>query len=91
LPEATKHILKRNQASNQRGPGGKNPPLEKFSPRLEKYVGHSLKLLDAVQKFLAPLRKIFAPPGVPSWLRACTELQLWRRKTWFSQLFQTMF
>jgi len=26
--------------------------------------------LDIVQKILAPLGKLFAPPGVPSWLRA---------------------
>jgi len=33
-----------------------------------------LKLLDIVQKIWAPLRKLFAPPGVPSWLRACLTL-----------------
>jgi len=38
---------------------------------MEKYVGYSLKLLDIVQKFWAPLKKLFAPPGVPSWLRVC--------------------
>jgi len=26
--------------------------------------------LDTVQKIWAPHRKVFAPPGVPSWLRA---------------------
>jgi len=26
--------------------------------------------LDTVQKMWAPLRKFFAPPGVPRWLRA---------------------
>jgi len=26
--------------------------------------------MDIVQKIWAPLRKLFAPPGVPSWLRA---------------------
>jgi len=36
---------------------------------MEKSVGHSLKLLDALQKIWAPLRKLFTPPGVPSWLR----------------------
>jgi len=45
--------------------------LEKFSTPLEKFVGHSLKLLDTVQNIWAPLRKLFAPPGVPGWLRAC--------------------
>ena len=29
------------------------------------------KLLDIVQEIWAHLRKLFAPPGVPSWLRAC--------------------
>jgi len=44
--------------------------LENFSPPLEECVGHSLKLLDTVQKFWAPLRKLSVPPGAPSWLRA---------------------
>jgi len=35
---------------------------------LEECVGHSLKILDIVQKIWAPLGKLFAPPGVPSWL-----------------------
>jgi len=26
--------------------------------------------MDIVKKIWAPLRKLFAPPGVPSWLRA---------------------
>jgi len=47
--------------------GGRSPPLAKFSPPLEKCVGNSLKLLDTVQKIWGPLRKLFAPPGVPSW------------------------
>jgi len=38
-------------------------------------VGHNLKLLVIIKKMLAgklfaSLRKLFAPPGVPSWLRA---------------------
>jgi len=53
-------------------------PLEKVSPPLEKCVGYSLKILDIVQKIWAPLRKLFTPPGVPSWLRAC--LKLWVAK-----------
>jgi len=27
--------------------------------------------LDIVEKISAPLGKLFAPAGVPSWLRAC--------------------
>jgi len=49
---------------------GGEAPLENFSPPLEKCVGHNLKILDIVQKIWAPLGKLFAPPGVPSWLRA---------------------
>jgi len=45
-------------------------PLENFSSPLEKCVGHNLKILNIVQKLCAPLGKLFAPPGVPSWLRA---------------------
>ena len=30
-----------------------------------------MKLFDILQKIWAPLRKLFAPPDVPSWLRAC--------------------
>jgi len=37
----------------------------------KKCVGHSLKLVDIVQKIWAPLRKLFAATGVPSWLCAC--------------------
>jgi len=49
---------------------GEKVPQENFSPHLEKCVEHSLKLLDTVQKCWAPLRNLFAPAGVPSWLRA---------------------
>jgi len=45
-------------------------PLEKLLPPLEKCVGHSLKTLDIVQKIWTPFGKLFAPPGVSSWLRA---------------------
>jgi len=37
---------------------------------LEKCIGYRLKSLDIVQKIWAPLRKLFALPGDPSWLRA---------------------
>ena len=49
--------------------GGRSVPCKPFRP-LENSVGHSWKLLDIVWKIWAPLRKLFAPPGVPSWLRA---------------------
>jgi len=49
---------------------GGEATLETFLPPLEKGVGYSLKMLDIVQKLWAPLRKLFAPPGVSSWLRA---------------------
>jgi len=52
-----------------RGKGAK-PPLQTFSPPLEKSVGHSRKPLDIVWKIWAPLRKLFVTPGVRSWLRA---------------------
>ena len=51
------------------------PPRKFFAP-LEKCVGHNSKILDIVQKIWVPLRKLFAPPGVPSWLRACFEVAL---------------
>jgi len=38
----------------------------KFFAPLEKCVGYSLKLLNIIQKIWAPLRKLFAPPGVPN-------------------------
>jgi len=53
-----------------RGAGAETPPLENFSSPLEKRVGQNLKLLDIVQRFLAPLRKLIAPLGVPSLLLA---------------------
>jgi len=46
------------------------PPCKIVCP-LEKCVGHNLKLLGMVQKIWTPLRKLFAPLSVPSWLRAC--------------------
>ena len=55
------------QARNQ---GGAHGALENLLPPLEKCVGHRLKLLDIAQKIWAPPRKLFVPPGVPSWLRA---------------------
>jgi len=57
-----------------RGSAGKAVPHWKFFLPLEKCVGHSLKLLDVVLKNWTLLRKPFAPPGVPSWLRVCTRL-----------------
>jgi len=51
------------------GAGGLCPP-RKFLLPLEKCVGYSLKILDIFQKIWASLRKLIAPPGVPSWLRA---------------------
>jgi len=51
-----------------RGAGGEKHPLEIFSSPLEKRVGQNFKLLGIVQIFLAPLRKLFAPLGVPSCL-----------------------
>ena len=53
-----------------RGRRGAKPLLENFSPPLEKCVGHILKLLGMVSKIWVPLRKLCAPPSVPSWLRA---------------------
>jgi len=47
---------------------------------VEKCVGYSLKSLDIVQSIWTPLRKLFAPPGVPSWLRAWTTVQ--QSQTW---------
>ena len=60
---AFKTTYVRWQACNQGG-----GPLE--IPPLEKCVGRSLQTLDIVQKFCAFLGKLFAPPAVPSWLRA---------------------
>jgi len=65
------------QTHNQGLQGGE-PPLENFSPPLEKCVGHNFKILYIVQKIWAPLGKLFAPPSVPSWLRACC----WTQASW---------
>jgi len=40
---------------------------------MEKSVGHSI---GHVQIILVPLRRHFAPPGVPSWLRPWTQLKV---------------
>jgi len=70
-----------HQARNQWGAQGGEVPLEKFSPLLEKCVGHSLKLLDAVQKIWAPLRKLFVASDIPSKLVTGlpTTLPTWSR------------
>jgi len=57
---------------------GKSAPRKFFALLPEKCVGHSFKILDIVQKIWAPLGKLFAPPGVPSWLRACWREMAWR-------------
>ena len=54
---------------------GREAPLEKFSLPLQKCVGHSLKILEIVWKIWALLGKLFAHPGVPSWLRACLKVR----------------
>jgi len=54
---------KLNPCSQARNQGGS---LYKIIHPLEKCVGHSLKLLDIVQKMCTPLRKTFAPPRVQS-------------------------
>jgi len=51
-------------------PAGAKPPLENFSSPLEKCVGYGMKILHIFRKIWASLRKLFAPPGVQSWLRA---------------------
>jgi len=46
-----------------------NETVAKFFALLEQCVGHNLKILDIVKKIWASLGKLFASPGVPSWLR----------------------
>jgi len=46
-----------------KGAGGE-APLAKILVSPGKSIGQNLKLLVIVQKFLAPLRKLFAPLGV---------------------------
>jgi len=61
----------RNQGGGRRGA---KRPRKLFVP-LEKCFGHHLKILDIVQKIWSPLGKLFAPPGVPSWLRAWNHIK----------------
>jgi len=51
----------RSQARNQGGRRGTKSPLANFSPPLEKYVGHNLKVLDIVWKIWATLKKLLDP------------------------------
>jgi len=62
--------MHKTQAHSQGGRKGAKPPRKILSPLLGKCLGHNLKLLDKVQKLWILLRKLFAPPGVISWLRA---------------------
>jgi len=67
---------KKNDIKN-RLPVSRSFHLKFISPP-GKYVGHSLKVLDLVQKIWDPFRKLFAHTGVPSCLRA-----------WFQDIFLT--
>jgi len=73
-----------HQSRNQGRRRGGEAPLEKFSLPLEKCVGHRLKLLDIVKKIWAPLRKVFAPPSDPSWLRAWWAFSFYGVENWLS-------
>jgi len=70
------------QAHNQGECRGENSSIP-----LEKCVGYSLKISDIVQKIWDPLRKLFAPPGAPSWLRAWWNIyvQFWVTSNSFIQ------
>jgi len=46
---------------------GENPPLKNSRWK---------NVLDIVQTLWAPLGKLFAPPAVPSWLRACISVNI---------------
>jgi len=70
--KASRARMWRRQARNQ---WGRSPPRKIFAPPLEKCVGHSFKVLDIVKQICATLRKLFAPPSVPSWLRAWTAVR----------------
>jgi len=65
---SSKHLLLRTQRPVTRGAS----PHEKiFVHHWKMCWTNSLTLLHIRLKIWAPLRKLFAPPGVPSWLRAC--------------------
>jgi len=63
-------MLQKTRAA-PRGRRGDESPPRKFLTPLEKCVARNLKQLDTIQNIWALLRKVFAPPGVISWLRAC--------------------
>jgi len=48
--------------------GGQSLPKNSFALP-GKCVWHSLKVLDILESFWTPLWKLFAHPGVPSWLQ----------------------
>jgi len=61
------------QARNQGGPEDSKPPLENFSPPWKNVFGMIQNYWTQL-KDLGPLRKLFAPPGVPRWVRACPQV-----------------
>jgi len=61
------------QARNQGGAWRQRPLRNIFAP-LGKMYWTSFKIIGHISKNLAPLRKLFAPPGVPSWLRIWRDL-----------------
>ena len=77
--EAFRHLVMPQQETRKtksllnfytRNQGGE-APLDNFSPPWKNVLDINLKILDIVQKIWTPLGKLFAPPGVPGWLRAC--------------------
>jgi len=59
----------RTQIHNQRGAEGENPPRNIFAPS-GKMCWTSFKTIGHSSENVGPLRKLFTPPAVPSWLGA---------------------
>ena len=63
------------QSGSSHGGGRAKPPIEIFSPPLEKCFGHRLKLLDIVKKF-GPILENSSPSWCPKLVTGLLPIEL---------------
>jgi len=64
-------LLRKRPGKQARNQGGFAPPYKFFRPSWKYVLDILWNYWTCSKKIRAPLRKLFASPGFPSWLRAC--------------------